>query len=892
MRNTAKRFLALLLAVCLLAALGVPALAAGEDGFDYVALGASMTNGYGMRYYLDPDLYNFPNKLSMDGPGASGYRNHVAGSYPYLVGAALQSRVNKEVTVHQLAQSSMRVEELRYLLDDSFSGDEYTRWRFYDPSDDSGFWGNGNLDAIKQDYRESIRNAEFITYDMGVNNFGVYISNQLQSNLFGADFANIVGEKYASRFYALRSQIHAAAAGILGSASTLETVESILDTLTYALLGFEVNFDATMKIIRQLNPDCDIVTVAIQNPMAGMDVSLKGLIIPFGELYAIMCDMANAYMVTLSPYAKEYYFADVRQNGRVTFFFDELMQYNGDPHTLSQDMLDCFNAYDRKLHANQSVKLAMQAAGLIDGGVDVDNNLPYEGEYAELYNTVLYKVYDATARILKIAGSIDAAPLDGVLAGEDMGRAGDELMDRQTGMPGVLRQYAESLVKEEMKALSPANQLLTAEPLPLVLPEESVINASEVLTAAEEPVQEIVEEASAAPEQIDEAAGQIEETVLEEAVSELPVMDEQSPAEIVSAVLEAPVPQGIEETLSEMIPAAEPTEQAAENVSVQSVPEENSAQMPVFLFEDAINIAETTVEEDLAFEQNVVDILTSGVMEEPAEDVFDLDAAIAELLSSDSRKLAAAIGMRTSIGNTFFTHPNAQGHQELTAAVLRAYDQQISSRRALAEAIKGLESKALSLSVKYGPRVLVLIAEKICDVLTPDESIAETIKEIIPSGKDLSESLAKVLKLLNIKDFGDFSRVSRLKNAMDELEKYLKKNPDALHDHVPVYCAKDSASCTKDGHIGCWRCVDCGELFEDYGCTRPLTSEETVIPAVGHSMKKVAAKEATVLSTGNIEYYICTRCGLWYYDQEGTKLITNPLAVVTPKRSLLKAILK
>ena len=82
---------------------------------------------------------------------------------------------------------------------------------------------------------------------------------------------------------------------------------------------------------------------------------------------------------------------------------------------------------------------------------------------------------------------------------------------------------------------------MAVEPLPLVLPEESVINASEVLTAAEEPVQEIVEEASAAPEQIAEVPAQIEETVLEEAVSELPVMDEQSPAEIVSGMPTASV---------------------------------------------------------------------------------------------------------------------------------------------------------------------------------------------------------------------------------------------------------------------------------------------------------------------------------------------------------------
>ena len=798
-----KKLLSLLLAGCMLLSLCATAFAYKEDeGFDYVALGASMTNGYGMRYYLDPYYYNYPNELSMEGPGASGYRNNVPGSYPSLVAAELANR-GYNVNLHQLAQSSMRVEELRYLLDDSFSGDEYTRWRFFDPVDDSGFWGNGNLDAIRQDYRESVRNAELISFDMGVNNFGVYISNQIQSGLFGTDFANIVGEEYASRFYALREQVHAAAAGLLGDASALDTVDSILDIFAYALLGFEVNFDATMKCIRELNPDCDIVTLSIQNPMAGMDATLKGFIIPFGEIYGIMTEIANAYMVTLSPYAKEYYFADVRQNGRVTFFFDELMQYNGDPHTLSQSMLDCFNVYDRKLHANQIVKKAMQDAG-IPVEVGVYNNLPYNGEQAELYNDVLYKVYDALAKILITAGNT-GMPLDGLIAGDDLGKAGDELMDGRVGMPAVLRQYADSLVAEGLNA-------------PAAMSVEAAVFAAAPVTSAESSMEELIIE---------------EEPVIEKAVEEqIDVPALESAGEVADICLMA-------------------------NEEVVTFEEINA---------QAENVAETAS--------------------------YDLNAAIDALLCSDVRKLAAAFGMRTSIGNTFFTHPNDQGHQELASAVLHAWDREISSRQALAEAVKGLESKALSLSVKYGPRVLVLIAEKFVEVLTPDEGTAAAIKDIIPSGKDLSDTLAKVLELLNVKDFNDFGRINKLTIAMGSLDRYLENHPEALHAHIPVYVMKADATCTKDGHTGYWYCTVCNKKFADFECTKELKYTDVAIPAHGHDLKKVEAKAATVLSTGNIEYYICRNCGLWYYDEAGTKLITNPLSVVTPKLSIFKALQK
>ena len=66
--------------------------------------------------------------------------------------------------------------------------------------------------------------------------------------------------------------------------------------------------------------------------------------------------------------------------------------------------------------------------------------------------------------------------------------------------------------------------------------------------------------------------------------------------------------------------------------------------------------------------------------------------------------------------------------------------------------------------------------------------------------------------------------------------------------------------------------------------------EDLYLPAKGHSLKHVAAKASTLLSTGNIEYWVCSDCGKLFADAQGTKQITNPLSVITPKQSLLKAI--
>ena len=48
--------------------------------------------------------------------------------------------------------------------------------------------------------------------------------------------------------------------------------------------------------------------------------------------------------------------------------------------------------------------------------------------------------------------------------------------------------------------------------------------------------------------------------------------------------------------------------------------------------------------------------------------------AIDSLLSTDAMKAVAAVGVRASIGNTFFSHPNREGCQELYDAVIYALE--------------------------------------------------------------------------------------------------------------------------------------------------------------------------------------------------------------------------
>ena len=143
-----KRIVALLLALVLVVPmLPISTFAAEEEKtINYVSFGASNTNGYGLSGYL-PEGTTAANKADAN---VFGYQKMPEGSYPYLIAAAINEALGgtvigdghtdnlkedqpfSNVHVDQLAMSSMRAEELRFLLDETYPGDKYTDWRFYD----------------------------------------------------------------------------------------------------------------------------------------------------------------------------------------------------------------------------------------------------------------------------------------------------------------------------------------------------------------------------------------------------------------------------------------------------------------------------------------------------------------------------------------------------------------------------------------------------------------------------------------------------------------------------------------------------------------------------------------------------------------------------------------
>jgi hypothetical protein len=220
----------------------------------------------------------------------------------------------------------MRAEELRMLLDNDFYGDSYTAWRFYDENGEGwfssaakqeGMTNEEALAALRADYQNSLADANLITVDIGVNNFGVYAINRIDSGLgnpenakYDADFSVIFqGEKLAA-FEEKYAQIEALVNSYVDSNDTQAkaAAQFMVDTFAYALMGFCVHFDASMEAIYELNPDATVVVVSIQNLMKGMTAKIPGVEkeIPLDKIYGAIVDMANMYTATQSAYAHRY----------------------------------------------------------------------------------------------------------------------------------------------------------------------------------------------------------------------------------------------------------------------------------------------------------------------------------------------------------------------------------------------------------------------------------------------------------------------------------------------------------------------------------------------------------------------------------------------------------
>ena len=100
--------------------------------------------------------------------------------------------------------------------------------------------------------------------------------------------------------------------------------------------------------------------------------------------------------------------------------------------------------------------------------------------------------------------------------------------------------------------------------------------------------------------------------------------------------------------------------------------------------------------------------------------------------------------------------------------------------------------------------------------------------------------------------------------------------------HNVIHVEAVPATCTTEGNIEYWYCDVCGMAWLDAECTLNTNLLSVKLPAsCSYGAQYVEAKEATCFEPGNVEYWYCANCDVYYADA-ACAIVTNAKNVIIP----------
>ena len=100
--------------------------------------------------------------------------------------------------------------------------------------------------------------------------------------------------------------------------------------------------------------------------------------------------------------------------------------------------------------------------------------------------------------------------------------------------------------------------------------------------------------------------------------------------------------------------------------------------------------------------------------------------------------------------------------------------------------------------------------------------------------------------------------------------------------HTLVEIPAVPASCAAEGNIAYFTCEDCNMLFSDQSCETEIHLEDTILPALNHTLSFSPVVEASCTQSGVYAYYYCSICDIYYSDDEYTETITENDLIIPP----------
>ena len=102
----------------------------------------------------------------------------------------------------------------------------------------------------------------------------------------------------------------------------------------------------------------------------------------------------------------------------------------------------------------------------------------------------------------------------------------------------------------------------------------------------------------------------------------------------------------------------------------------------------------------------------------------------------------------------------------------------------------------------------------------------------------------------------------------------------STHIHNTEHTPGKAATCTEAGNLEYWHCLVCDTYFTDEDCIQGTDAAGVILPALGHSMSKTSAKAATCIEDGSNAYYTCSSCHTVFKDAQGEQETTIQAEIV------------
>lgn len=339
--KTAKKVLCLMLCVALMAGtfctaasaaewsgktIFDPGFAAKQDGeFLYVAVGDSASMGYDMDDF-DGDFQHVFDVVR--GEEASNSSRHSV--YTNLCNYLAETAGIENLVTKDLSMTGMRPLELRSLLDKSYYDAHFDEIK---PFDKGGtFWGyhmdeyltsDGRhgyktYENINKTYTEFLYNADLITIDLTMNDFGTYLGQRFQAgdipNYANETLAKVLAEGNYPKVAEAAESLKAVLEEILAKVELpldAATIEGYLDMFLYCFANFAINFSKIMDLIYTNNPDAQVIVVGPYNIMEGVNFVFGDVTLDVSSIWKALDEAQTAYICAVDPHRNQYKFADM-----------------------------------------------------------------------------------------------------------------------------------------------------------------------------------------------------------------------------------------------------------------------------------------------------------------------------------------------------------------------------------------------------------------------------------------------------------------------------------------------------------------------------------------------------------------------------------------------------